>query len=151
MTESEPQADAAASRPAGSPRRGKVVVAQDGGRLEIAREAIANIVREETSRQEGIRVLPGGLWGWVRSLLSRRYVPRTIRVRHAGDAVCIDVRICVRYGTDLPAKAAELRGRITESVVRTTGCRVEEVNVLIDRVEFAQAPLPEPPPVTSDQ
>ena len=121
-------------------RRRYVVVEQDGGNLEVSEHVIANIVKKELDCVDGVNVIEDSLWGQLRSLLSSRYVPRSIRMRRIGNDLLIDARVSVSFGADLPTKARELRDQVKESVEAMTGCRVAQMNVIIDCMSFVEQP-----------
>jgi len=119
-------------------RRRYVVVEQDGGNLEVSEHVIADIVKKELDRLDGVNVIKDSLWGRLRSLLSSRYVPRSIRTRRVDNDLLIDARVSVSFGADLPTKARDLRDQVKESVEVMTGCRVAQMNVIIDSVSFVE-------------
>ena len=122
-------------------RRHYVVVEQDGGNLEVSEHVIARIVKKELDRVDGVNVIEDSLWGRLRSLFSSRYVPRSIRTRRIGNDLLIDAKVSVSFGADLPTRARELRDQVKESVEAMTGCRVAQMNVIIDCMSFAERPV----------
>ena len=127
----DPPADPQDSR---HPDTDHFVVDQPHGVLEMSRSLIAEIIRREVAATDDVFGLAGGLWDQVCSIFSRRHIPRTIQITRDGNDLVVELKLSVRYGTDIRAKASEVRDRVIHAVQSMTGCPVKAVNVSIDRI-----------------
>ena len=82
-------------------------------------------------------MVPKGLQ-WVRSKLPikrRKYDPSGIRVSGNGNALRVDLHICIMYGMNVGAISRSIVNKVTYVVEDATGIKVDCVKVHIDAMQ----------------
>jgi len=115
-------------------RRGILRLEQEKGSLEMTEAVIARIVHEEARNENVLEIRGKGLVNKLRKMFAPgRIVDGVYLEQHSG-SLALEVTIAVRYGVNVPALAREIRTKISEKVEHVTGCKVEAVNVIVDRI-----------------
>ena len=109
-------------------------VEQEMGALEMSNTIVATIVRREIPGEEVVEIRGKGLRKKLRSLLARSRVVDGVCIEQRDGALTIEITIAVRYGIDIPAVANEIRDRLAGKIEHMTGCKVEAVNIIVDRI-----------------
>jgi uncharacterized alkaline shock family protein YloU len=124
-----------APRPERRRKRRKVLhLEQERGALEVSDAVVATIVQKE-GRVEGVVDIRGRSLGMkVRRIFGRGRMVNGIYVEVHNAAVSLEVTIAVRYGASIPDLAQRVRTSIAEKIEYITGCKVEAVNIVVDRI-----------------
>jgi len=100
----------------------------EGGRVTIAREAVAEIVAETALGCYGVVGLSAG------SRVGRMFRREGISVDGDSTALRIELHVVVEHGLNLAEVAATIRSQVAYEVERLTGLSVAAVEVVIQRV-----------------
>ncbi|MCX7805233.1 MAG: Asp23/Gls24 family envelope stress response protein [Planctomycetota bacterium] len=98
------------------------------GRVEVSDRVYSEIARREAQKVRGVVGLQGS---FVEALTGRA---RGIQVDRTGHDVSVELRLCVEYGVNIPALAAEVRERVASAIRQMTGMRVRAVNIHVDAI-----------------
>jgi len=108
---------------------------QEMGTLEISASVIAEIVREEGPRTEGVVEIRGkGLRNKIKKLFAPGRLAEGVYVEKNDNLLHMEVTLAVRYGMNIPALAEIVRRRLAEKIEHITGYRVVTINLVVDRI-----------------
>ncbi len=102
---------------------------KEGDSIRISSEVIAVITGIVSSEVTGIAGMSGGLVGGIAEKLGRRDLTKGIKVRVDEDRVTVDINIIVEYGTSIVDATDKLKKEIRGTVEKTTGLKVEAINI----------------------
>ncbi|AMD95518.1 Asp23/Gls24 family envelope stress response protein [Leptotrichia sp. oral taxon 847] len=106
------------------------------GNVSISQEVVATIAELVVSEIEGVSSLVGGkskneIIKFFQSVSSGG---KGIEVE-VGETECtIDLYIVAKMGYQLPALAGEIQSKVVKAITETTGLKVQEVNVYIQKI-----------------
>ena len=115
-------------------RRGVLRLEQEKGSLEMTEAVIARIVHEEARNENVLDIRGKGLVDKLRKMFAPGRIVDGVYVEQRSGSLALEVTIAVRYGVNVPALAQEIRTKISEKIEHVTGCKVEAVNVIVDRI-----------------
>ena len=105
------------------------------GDIRINHSVVASIVRLAALEVSGVAAVGGGFVDGIAEIFSKKGDERGVRVEEdeVGD-YRIEIRVILRFGSELAAVATEIQERIAEQVEQMTSKSVARVNVIIDGV-----------------
>ena len=109
---------------------------KEGDSIRISSEVIAVIAGIVSSDMPGIAGMSGGVVGGIAEKLGRRDLTKGIKVRINEDKVAIDMNIIVEYGTSIVESTDKLKKEVRANVEKTTGLKVEAVNINVLGIEI---------------
>lgn len=110
--------------------------AKEGDSIRISSEVIAVIAGIVSSEVPGIAGMSGGLVGGIAEKLGRKDLTKGIKVRVNEDVVTIDLNVIVEYGTSIVDATDKLKKEIRGTVEKTTGLKVEAININVLGLEL---------------
>lgn len=90
------------------------------GDLKIAGNVLTKMVRESAAVVSGVSSI------------------KDVLVVPGENSLNIDVTVSVGYKTIYPEVAAEVQRVVIDDISRMTGVKVDEVNVMVDRLDFSK-------------
>lgn len=105
--------------------------------MAIAPGVIETIVSMAVREVEGVAAVGGASAGGLRLFGSKANSQGIEVVADEHDALCVTVRVDVRYGVVLPDVADEIRAAVVDAVTSQVGLEVARVDVFVDGVQFA--------------
>jgi uncharacterized alkaline shock family protein YloU len=108
--------------------------AKAGDSIRISSEVIAVIVGLVSQEVPGIAGKSGGLVGGIAEKLGRRDLTKGIKVQINDDSVIIDLNVISEYGVSIIDTTAKLKQEIRTNVEKTTGLKVEAVNINVQGI-----------------
>src|SRR5438552_15503733 len=106
------------------------------GELVLTNEVIAQIVGLTVLECYGVVGMAAtSLSQGVARLLSRERITQGVAVRREGDQLAIDLYVVVEYGLNLAEVASTVRSRVTYTVEKLTGIRVDTLQIHIQGVK----------------
>ncbi len=109
---------------------------KEGDSIRISSEVIAVIAGIVSSEVPGIAGMSGGLVGGIAEKLGRKDLTKGIKVRVNEDVVTIDLNVIVEYGTSIVDATDKLKKEIRGTVEKTTGLKVEAININVLGLEL---------------
>ncbi len=108
------------------------------GMIKIHENVIVSIVKAATVSIDGVSRLAGSsLVDNIADLVgSKRIAERSITVELNGANVSVEVKVNIAYQAHIPTVAAAVQNKIVEAVEASTGMTVENVNIVIQEVDF---------------
>ncbi len=107
------------------------------GVITISESYFTKLIGEAVTSCYGVvGMVPKG-WQWVRSKLplKRKFNDNGIRVSGNGNALRVDLHICVMYGMNVGAISRSIVNKVTYVVEDATGIKVDRVKVHIDSMQ----------------
>ncbi len=89
------------------------------GDIKIAGSALERMVRESIGRVSGVSQI------------------RSITINPKEDSLAIDINLTVHHNTVYPEVGEVTQKAVASDISRMTGAKVEEVNVMIERLDFS--------------
>ena len=102
----------------------------NSGTVHITEEVLISIATVETSRIQGVSVIPAG----VVELFSTKHLNRDIEVNIDENNVYMTIKVSVEYGINLIKVSQEIQNSVKERIETMTGLNVNEINVIISNV-----------------
>lgn len=103
----------------------------DFGSVKIHKKAIAEIVVAALHDVKGVSMIPPDVLVTMADLIGARTYPGIHVDIDKGNQVNIDVKICVRYGLNIPDVARQTQQAIRAAIERTVDIDLKDVNVNI--------------------
>ncbi len=126
-------------------KKGKKVESEDavlrpdptkqGDSISISSEVIAVITGIVSSDVPGIAGMSGGVVGGIAEKLGRRDLTKGIKVRIDAEKVFIDLSVIAEYGISIVDSTGKLKKEIRDTVEKTTGLKVEAININVLGIE----------------
>lgn len=109
----------------------------DMGLVKIHENVIAAIARKAACSVNGvIRIAGSPLVDNIAEIIgNRRIGDRSIAIDISGDAVAIEIKLNISYGSHLPTVAANVQAAIMREVEKMTGMTVTNVNVIVQELD----------------
>ncbi len=107
---------------------------KEGDSIRISSEVIAVITSIISSDIPGVAGMSGGVVGGIAERLGRKDMTRGIKVQVDEDKVSIDLNIIVEYGVSIVDATDKLKKEIRGSVEKTTGLKVETININVQGI-----------------
>ena len=111
--------------------------------LEIARSAMQNV--NEVARQER-----KGALAELTQLFSERIAPQIVVKRLEAEdltlTVAFEIKLTLIYGVRIPDVVEKVRSAVKGEVENLTGCRVDRIDILVEKLVRAELP-PEMPAI----
>lgn len=105
--------------------------------LEIARSAMQNV--NEVARQER-----KGALAELTQLFSERIAPQIVVKRLEAEdltlTVAFEIKLTLIYGVRIPEVVEKVRSAVKSEVEKLTGCRVDRIDILVEKLVRAEAP-----------
>ncbi len=89
------------------------------GEIKIAGSALERMVRESLGRVSGVSQV------------------RSVTINPKEDALSFDINLIVHHNTVYPEVGEVAQKAVSNDVSRMTGAKVEEVNIMIERLDFS--------------
>ncbi len=102
---------------------------KEGDSIRISSEVVAVITSIISSDVPGVAGMSGGVVGGIAERLGRQDMTRGIKVQVNEDRVTIDLNIIVEYGISIVDTTDNLKKEIRANVEKTTGLKVEAINI----------------------
>lgn len=102
---------------------------KEGDSIRISSEVVAVITSIISSDVPGVAGMSGGVVGGIAERLGRQDMTRGIKVQVNEDRVTIDLNIIVEYGISIVDTTDNLKKEIRDNVEKTTGLKVEAINI----------------------
>lgn len=109
---------------------------KEGDNIRISSEVIAVIAGIVSSDIPGIAGMSGGLVGGIAEKLGRKDLTKGIKVQVNGDRVIIDMNVIAEYGTSIVEATDKLKNAIRNSVEKSTGLKVEAININVQGINI---------------
>lgn len=113
--------------------------AKGGDSVRISSEVIAVIAGLASSEIPGIAGMSGGLVGGIAEKLGRKDLAKGIKVLVNEDKVTIDLNVIAEYGSSIVEATNRLKQEIRSTVEKTTGLKVEAVNINVQGISVPKA------------
>ena len=107
----------------------------DYGSIQIHKKVLADIVLSVIHETDGVTLAPQSLFSNLLKVLGRRIYSGIVVSIDKDNDVCIEVRICVRYGVNIPDVSRHLQVTIGDSVEKTTDINLKDVHINIQGIE----------------
>ncbi|MDP8265550.1 MAG: Asp23/Gls24 family envelope stress response protein [Candidatus Aceula meridiana] len=107
----------------------------DYGSIQIHKKVLADIVLSVIHETDGVTLAPQSLFSNLLKVLGRRIYSGIVVSIDKDNDVCIEVRICVRYGVNIPDVSRHLQDTIRDSVEKTTDINLKDVHINIQGIE----------------
>ena len=109
----------------------------DMGLVKIHENVIASIARKAACSVNGvIRIAGSPIVDNIAEIIgNRRIGDRSIAIEINGDAVAIEIKLNISYGSHLPTVAANVQSAIMKEVEKMTGMTVTTVNVIVQELD----------------
>ncbi|CCQ98699.1 conserved hypothetical protein [[Clostridium] ultunense Esp] len=114
----------------------------DYGSIRIADEVVAVIAGIAASDTPGIASMSGGITEGLANRLMGKNIRKGVKVEVGEEEAVIQLKVIVEYGTKIDEVCRTLQHNVKDAVESMTGLNVVEVNVLVEGVEFPEAPVP---------
>lgn len=115
------------------------------GTIRISDDVVSTIAGLAALDTEGIIAMSGGISEGLAKKLSGKNAQRGVTVEVGQLEAAIDLKVIVRYGTQIQSVCRELQLNVREAVENMTGLRVVEVNVKVEGVAFKDEEHPDDP------
>lgn len=89
------------------------------GEIKIAGGALEKMVRESIGRVSGVTQV------------------KSIEIAPKNDSLTVDINVVVNYDTVYPEVGEAVQKVVSNDINRMTGAKVEEVNIMIERLDFS--------------
>jgi uncharacterized alkaline shock family protein YloU len=124
-----------------APRRSAAELVSEHGNTTIADLVVSKIVAVATREVDGVYAMGGGtarMMGAVRQRVPgvRASDTQGVAVEVGARQAAADIDLVVEYGVSIPDLAMAVRNNVINSVERTCGLEVTEVNVGIDDIHI---------------
>jgi len=107
----------------------------DLGSIKVHKKVLAEIAMSAVNDINGVSLFRQDFSGLFGSLLGNKSYSGISVVVDKGNQVSIEVKVCVRYGLNIPDVARETQDAIREAVERTVDIDLKDVNVNIQGIE----------------
>ena len=104
------------------------------GEIRIADDVVAVIAGTAAAEVDGI-VMTSGFYEGFTKRVTGRGVAKGVFVTVEGEQTTIELRICVRFGTNVGTLCRHLQEKVKDMVETLTGLVVREVNVRVEGIE----------------
>ncbi len=108
------------------------------GAIKIANEVVAIIAGLAATEVEGVAGMSGGIAGGIADMLGRKNLSKGVKVEVDEKNASIDLFIIVEYGSAIPDVAWRIQDNVQEAVESMTGLDVQDVNIHVQGVHFAE-------------
>lgn len=109
--------------------------AKQGDSIQISSDVIAVIAGVVSSELPGISGMSGGIVGGIAEKLGRRDLTKGIKVKVEEDRVTLDLNVIVEYGASIVQATDNLKKEIRSNVEKTTGLKVESININVQGLD----------------
>lgn len=116
---------------------------KEGDSIRISSEVIGVIAGIVSSDIPGIAGMSGGLVGGIAEKLGRKDLTKGIKVHVEEDRVTIDMNVIAEYGTSIVASTDKLKKAIRDNVEKTTGLKVQAININVLGINIPEEDEPE--------
>jgi uncharacterized alkaline shock family protein YloU len=90
------------------------------GDMKIAESVLTKMVRESAAETMGVAQV------------------RDVAVASGDEGITVEIGLTVGHSTVYPEVAAQVQKAVAQSIGQTTGVKVSEVNITVDRLDFAK-------------
>jgi len=111
---------------------------KEGDSIRISSDVIAVIASIISSDIPGIAGMSGGVVGGIAERLGRRDMTRGIKVEVNEDKITIDLNVIVEYGKSIVESTDKLKKEIRNNVEKTTGLKVEAININVQGINIPE-------------
>ncbi len=111
---------------------------KEGDSIRISSDVIAVIASIISSDIPGIAGMSGGVVGGIAERLGRRDMTKGIKVEVNEDKVSIDLNVIVEYGKSIVESTDKLKKEIRNNVEKTTGLKVEAININVQGINIPE-------------
>ncbi len=111
---------------------------KEGDSIRISSDVIAVIASIISSDIPGIVGMSGGVVGGIAERLGRRDMTKGIKVEVNEDKVSIDLNVIVEYGKSIVESTDKLKKEIRNNVEKTTGLKVEAININVQGINVPE-------------
>ncbi len=109
---------------------------ENQGFIRLHENVVASVVKNATCAVNGVVRLSGsGLVDSIAGMIGQKN-DSAVSIELNENNVKVEVRICIKYGLNIPTIALEIQNSIIKEVKSITGMDVSEVNVIIHELEF---------------
>ena len=107
----------------------------DLGSIQIHKKVIADIAAAALGDIDGVYLAPKNFANQMLELFVPRNSPGIMVAVDKNNQVTIEMKVCVRYGLNIPDIARQVQDVIRLAVERTTDVHLREVNVNVQGIE----------------
>lgn len=111
-------------------------VQNDIGIVRISDEVISTVSSVAIKEIKGVVGMSHSFAGGIAEMLGKKSTSRGVKAEVKNNSVIIDVSIVIEYGVSIPDVAWEIQEKIKNAVEAITGLSVENVNILVQGIEF---------------
>lgn len=108
------------------------------GEVKINTEVVVVIAYNVASNEEGVADMSPGIGESISQVLSRKNVPKGVKVEISEKSVNIDLYVIVEFGARIPDVAWRIQEKVKSSVESMTGLDVKAINIHVQGVSFEQ-------------
>lgn len=103
----------------------------DLGSVQIHKKAIADIAFSALNDMDGVHLIPNDFKVTLKELLGYKDYSGIMVTVDEDNQVSIDLKICLRYGMNVPEVAREVQDNVRVAVEKTAEINLKEVKVNI--------------------
>ncbi len=107
----------------------------DLGNLHVHKKAIADIVSAAVIELDGVRLIPNEFKDNLLELVGIKNYSGIIVEVDEENQVTVEVRLCVRYGLNIPDVATQVQDVVRAAVERTADINLKDIHVSIEGIE----------------
>ena len=107
----------------------------DLGTVQIHRKAIADIAFSAITDMDGVHLIPNNFKASLKELLGYKDYSGIIVHVDSNNQVSIELKLCLRYGMNVPEVAREVQDVVRVAVERTVEVNLKEVRVNVLGIE----------------
>ena len=107
----------------------------DLGTVQIHKKAIADIAYSAISEMDGVRLIPNDFKASLKELLGYKDYSGIIVHVDSSNQVSVELKLCLRYGMNVPEVAREVQDVVRLAIERTAEVNLKEVKVNILGIE----------------
>ena len=107
----------------------------DLGTIQIHKKAIADIAFSAISDMDGVHLIPNDFKASLKELLGYKDYSGIIVQVDSNNLVSIELKLCLRYGMNVPEVAREVQDVVRVAVERTAEVNLKDVRVNILGIE----------------
>lgn len=107
----------------------------DYGSIQIHKKVLSDIVLSVIQETEGVVLAPQSISSYFSKIFGRKNYSGITVMIDKDNEVSMEVRICIRFGMNIPEASRQLQDVIRESVEKTTDIHLKDIHINIQGIE----------------
>lgn len=107
----------------------------DYGSIQIHKKVLSDIVLSVIQETEGVVLAPQSVSFYLSRVFGKKNYSGINVVIDKENEVSIEVRICVRFGMNIPEASRQLQDVIRDSIEKTTDIHLKDIHINIQGIE----------------